>query len=204
MIYIKVAHKPPLCMNIPTRRLWGPIRSPLDSVGVFLSVLGGGVGGWVLQQALRGWFLNTRGGKPTAAPRLHSSGIQLQGGESRIRPPRCYAAGEGRGNANQAPGNANQAPGKSGPGRSCGCCAVCGCEHDHPGWVRCRSWRGEKETEIVLASFFFPPWKRRTRIMNSIWVQNSDGRFPLPYSRVKSEFIVKYTTLLLWVLLKQI
>lgn len=46
MIYIKVAHKPPLCMNIPTRRLWGPIRSPLDSVGVFLSVLGGGgVGG---------------------------------------------------------------------------------------------------------------------------------------------------------------
>lgn len=95
----------PLCMTIPTQRLRGRIQSPLDWVGVFPLMPGG------LKQALLGWLLNTRGSKSTAAPRLHSSGIQLQGGERRIRTLCRYAVGKG-------PGNANQAPDKSSPGRS--------------------------------------------------------------------------------------
>lgn len=170
---------------VPMQKLWGPIQSPLDSVG---SVSAGG-----LEQALWGWLLNSGGGKPVAVP-------QLWGGGGRIRPLGCQGLGEG-------PGNANQARGEGSPACSCSCCAECSCEHD-PGGGRCRFlWKKKyREVFLLLPCSLPAPWKRRMHFVNSQRLQSRDGHFPFPCLQVKRELIVKYNMLLLWVLwqLKQI
>lgn len=159
MICIKAAHKPLLypCRGCgdPSKALW--IQRGLSS----------SAGGWNGR-----WFLNSGRGKAMAVPQLHSSGVQLWGGEQE----------QGKG-----PGNANQARGESSPACSCSC----SCEHDRPGWGRCRFLRKKKKF------FCFPhrpppaPWKCRMHFVNSKYMQSHNGHFPFPCLLGKREFVAK-------------